>query len=145
MLVYWIKWTSYWRWQKRWLKDSWETFANEAWGWTNSLINMDKRKTAYTMSQGRYELAPGHTRYAPWLYLRPLLYEVQCGGDITRPILWRNIHQRLAQNSSPVRARHGVSFVGHVIDWFSTTVLAIMYTISCYTGPRYNGNRLYLV
>ena len=46
-------------------------------------------------------------------------------------------------HSSPVRVSYGVSFVGPAFNWYSTSVLETMYAIYCYTGPRYNGTRLY--
>ena len=44
-------------------------------------------------------------------------------------------------HSSPVRVRYGVSFVGSI----STSVTAVMCSISCYIGPHYNGTRLYYI
>ena len=41
------------------------------------------------------------------------------------------------------RASYGVSFVGLAFDWYYASVFALMYAISCYNGPRYNGTRLY--
>ena len=37
-----------------------------------------------------------------------------------------------------------VSFVDSVSDWYSASVPAIIYALSYYIGPRYNGTRLYL-
>ena len=34
-------------------------------------------------------------------------------------------------------------FVGSNCDSYSASVIAVMYAISCYIGPHYNGTRLY--
>ena len=44
-------------------------------------------------------------------------------------------------HSSPIRVSYGVSFVDPASAW----VPAIIYAISYYTGPHYNGTRLYEV
>ena len=36
-----------------------------------------------------------------------------------------------------------MSFVGPAFNWYTASVLAMMYAISCYTGPRYNDIRLH--
>ena len=41
-------------------------------------------------------------------------------------------------------ARYGVSFVDPASDWCSALVFAIIYAISYYIGPRYNGTLLYM-
>ena len=46
-------------------------------------------------------------------------------------------------NSSPVRARYGLSFVDSNSDLYLTSVTALLFAISCYIGPRYNGTQLY--
>ena len=47
-------------------------------------------------------------------------------------------------HSSPVRARYGVS-VDPTSNWHAASVSVIIYVISYYIGPGYNGTRLYLV
>ena len=47
-------------------------------------------------------------------------------------------------HSSPVRARYVVSFVGPTSYLYSASISAMMYAISCYTRPRYNGTGLYM-
>ena len=46
-------------------------------------------------------------------------------------------------HSSPVKASYGVSFVDPASDWYSTWVPGIIYAISYYIGPCYNGIQLY--
>ena len=46
-------------------------------------------------------------------------------------------------HSSPGRARYGVSFVDSASVWYSTSVPAVIYAMSCYIGSRYNGTWLY--
>ena len=46
-------------------------------------------------------------------------------------------------HSSPVRARYEVSIVGSNSGVYSSSVTAVVYAMSCYTGSRYNGTRLY--
>ena len=46
-------------------------------------------------------------------------------------------------NSSLIRARYGVSFVGSASDWYSASLLATMCPIPCFIGPRYNCTELY--
>ena len=65
----------------------------------------------------------------------------QRGAVITRLIL-----DRILQNTphiSPVRKRYGVQFVVWHSDLYSTSVDAVLYEISCYIRPRYNGTQLY--
>ena len=63
--------------------------------------------------------------------------------------LWRGLFSyKYSQNtphSSPVRARYRVSFMNLASDWYSASVPIIMYAISYYFSPRYNGTRLYSV
>ena len=47
-------------------------------------------------------------------------------------------------HSSPVRARYGVS-IDPTSNWHTASVSVIIYVISYYFGPRYNGTRLYLI
>ena len=47
-------------------------------------------------------------------------------------------------HSSPVRVKFGMNFVGPDSDWYSAWVSAIIYAISYYIGPRYNGTQLYI-
>ena len=42
----------------------------------------------------------------------------------------------------PLRARYGVILSVQTVS-YTTSVTTLMYAISCYIGPRYNGNRLY--
>ena len=42
-------------------------------------------------------------------------------------------------HTSPVKARYGVSFVDPASDWYSASVLQIIYVISYNTGLCYNG------
>ena len=41
--------------------------------------------------------------------------------------------------ASPIRARYGLSFV----DLYSDPVTVVMYAVTCYIEPRYNGNDMY--
>ena len=50
----------------------------------------------------------------------------------------QNHHKRFSS-----RASYGLSFVGSNLDSYSAPATAVMYIISCYTGPRYNGAQLY--
>ena len=43
-----------------------------------------------------------------------------------------------------VRARYDVSFVDSISDLYSAPVTAVIYVISCYIRPRYNGTQLYM-
>ena len=47
-------------------------------------------------------------------------------------------------HSSPVRARHGMSFVNITSDAYFASVNVVPYAESCYVGPHYNGTRLYM-
>ena len=47
-------------------------------------------------------------------------------------------------NIHPFRARYGVSFVSTHSDIWNAWVNAVLYELSCYTGLRYNGTRLYM-
>ena len=68
---------------------------------------------------------------------------------VTRP-QWVNTRSFFSQicpkdtHSSPVRARHGVSFVDSACDGHAAAVRAIIYVISYNIEPRYNGTRLYM-
>ena len=53
-------------------------------------------------------------------------------------------HHKRHSIARPLEARYGVSFVGSHTHLNSGTVPAVIGTISCYTGPRYNGTRLYI-
>ena len=66
---------------------------------------------------------------------------LQCGAVITRSIFSQIFTK--GTHSSPVRAKYGVCFVGQPSDWHSASVPAIIYAISYYTGPHYNGTRLW--
>ena len=74
-------------------------------------------------------------------------YEVM--GQYSAVLLWRGqFSPKSSQNtshSSPVRARYGVYLVGSNCDSFSASVTAVMYAISCYIEPRYNGTRPYSI
>ena len=66
--------------------------------------------------------------------------KVQHDAVITRSIFSsQNIF-----HSSPVRARYWIYFVGSNCDLYFASVTAVMYAISCYIGPGYNGTRLYI-
>ena len=66
--------------------------------------------------------------------------KVQHDAVITRSIFSsQNIF-----HSSPVRARYGIYFVGSNCDLYFASVTAVVYAISFYIGPSYNGTRLYI-
>ena len=67
---------------------------------------------------------------------------IQCSVVITRPI---HKYSQNTPHSSPVRTRYGVYFVNPASDWYSASVLVIIYVISYNIGSRYNGTRLNLV
>ena len=64
---------------------------------------------------------------------------LQCDAVITRSILSK--YSQKTPHSSP----YGASFVDSASDWYSASVPAMMYAISCYIWPRYNGTRLYFM
>ena len=53
-------------------------------------------------------------------------------------------YSQQAPHSSPVRARFGVSFVSSMSGLCSAAGIAVLYVISRYSGPRYNGTRRYI-
>ena len=53
-------------------------------------------------------------------------------------------YSQKTSHSSPVRSRYVVSFVDPASDWYSAWVHGIIYAISYYIGPRYNGSGLYM-
>ena len=55
-----------------------------------------------------------------------------------------NSSQQTPHNSSPVRAGYGVSFVSLKSELATDGIIAGLYVISWYIGPRYNGIRLYM-
>ena len=55
-----------------------------------------------------------------------------------------SLHNRHPR-SLPVRVSYGVSLVSLNFKWCSATVVAVLYAISRYTGPCYNGTHLYMV
>ena len=68
-----------------------------------------------------------------------------CDTDYSTMPLWRGqFSPKLSQNtshSSPVRARYGMYFVGSNSGSCFASVTTVMYAISHYIGPRYNGTR----
>ena len=70
----------------------------------------------------------------------PPPFTVRCRYDAINFI---KKYSQKTPHSSPVRARYGASFVDSASDWYSASVPAMIYAISCYIWPRYNGTRLY--
>ena len=70
-----------------------------------------------------------------------LTNQIQCGAVI-QPFFPK--HLQRTRHSSSTRARYGVSFVGSESDSCSALVDAVVYIISCYTGPRYKYNGILL-
>ena len=68
--------------------------------------------------------------------------EKQCSAIIMWSIFSKFITRE--PHSSPVRARYGVSLVGSNSDSCPASVTIMMYAISCYIIPRYNGIWLYV-
>ena len=65
---------------------------------------------------------------------------IQCDAIITRSI-FSQIPIK-SPDSSPVTLRYGVSLVDSNTDLYLTSIAAVLYVISCYTGPCYNGTPL---
>ena len=64
------------------------------------------------------------------------------------PLYHSQFSQKCSQktlHSSPVRVRHGVSFLYQASDWYSASVPVIVYIIYYNIGSRYNGTRLYIL
>ena len=53
-------------------------------------------------------------------------------------------HLSKTHHSSPVRVTYGMSFVDSISDLCSAPATAVIYAISCYTGPNHNGTQQYL-
>ena len=64
------------------------------------------------------------------------LFNIQCSAVIMRSIFLPNPH-KIHPIARPMY------FVDSNSDLYSASVTAVMYVISCYTGPRYNGTQLY--
>ena len=68
-----------------------------------------------------------------------------CDTDYSTMPLWRGqFSPKFSQDtshSSPVRARYGMYFVGSNSGSCFASVTTVMYAISYYIGPRYNGTR----
>ena len=75
-----------------------------------------------------------------YLHLESRHY-MQYGAVLTPSISHK--YSRKTPNSSPVRARYGVSVMNPASDWYSASVYAIIYVISYNIWPRYNGTLLY--
>ena len=69
--------------------------------------------------------------------VRKEAFKVQCRYNAVNVLT--NIHKR-----HPRARPYGVSFVNPAPDWYSASVLVIIYVISYNIGPRYNSTRLYL-
>ena len=72
------------------------------------------------------------------------LLNIQCGAVITR--LFSQKYSQNTPYSSPIKATYMyvVSFVYPASDWYSVSVPAIIYAISYYIRPHYDGTWLYL-
>ena len=90
-----------------------------------------------------------HTGSCKWTYM-PLntnsfsYFHIQWGAVIT----WSFFSQIFSQNTShisPIRARYGMYFVDSNSDLYFASVTAVMFAISSYIGPCYNGTWLYTV
>ena len=64
----------------------------------------------------------------------PSNLNIQCGAVITESIFSQMFKK--TPHSSPVRVRYGVSFLDPASDWYSASVLVIIYGISYKIGPR---------
>ena len=53
---------------------------------------------------------------------------------------------KIHPHSSPARAKYGLCFVVSAPDWYSASIPAMMFAISCYTciGLRYNDTQEYI-
>ena len=70
--------------------------------------------------------------YAVWYSAMPF----SCGQFSCR-------HSQKIPHSSPFRTKYGMYFIGPSV-WYSTSVAAFVYAISCNIGPCYKGIRLYM-
>ena len=66
--------------------------------------------------------------------------KIQCDAVITRSLF----SQIFTKDSSPIRAKYGVSFVDSASDWYSASVPLIIHVMSYNTGPCFNGFWLYI-
>ena len=84
------------------------------------------------------------SRVVIWWQLSQFMISVtvRCCYDAHTVVFLPNPHKNT--HSSPMRARCGVSFVGSKFDRYSDSVAAVMFAISCDTGPCYNSTRLYI-
>ena len=89
------------------------------------------------------ERPPLRLRYRYYLWIQNL----RCAllASLSSCTLYRFSHKYLQNkpHSLPVRASYGVSFGGPASDWYPAWVRAIIYAISYYTGPSYNGTQPY--
>ena len=75
-------------------------------------------------------------------YTTATLGWVQCGTIITQSVFSQAFTK--TPRSSPVRASYEVSFVDPASDWYSTSVLLIVYVISYIIRPCFNSVQPYM-
>ena len=81
-------------------------------------------------------------------FIRVIWSRLYIKGTVRCRYIMRSIFSQMLtkiSHGSPVRASYGMYFVGSNRDLYPASLTAVMYPISCYTEPRYNGTRLHNV